>query len=514
MTAGEFREALNELINATKSALQVRWGKLVLETGWVGEIGIKNCRCGDSRPYVKLKENMNWCLHADHVVIMTGPGEDKKLTAVLDRCDQQTKKAIEVDWRADGSITTGGKFMEGRSQVETYRGKSDWSVFIYGGSATSSWAAETALLRDYRVAGWWTRCKKDDNSLKARFAAAFPPGNRNYIVQTELERVRGVYDIERIIDHGASGLRGGPFTIVGNREGTEKRVTADQIVMCLGSNSEETFSKFFPNGYNAGILKLEPKYDRNWTISGSRDTEHKLLGFGTADNEILILGSAVATAGNLTAEAKIDNAKSFGSIANTLPRALAPDQGIGVLTAAIEAFNQFMPVEVTGTEKMYTLPEYQQAPGKGHGLRNRPVDGQHAHVTNQDIKWNINFNTANRDQLAAYFASETDYEAIVANFFVALIVECRAYTIHGLSQQSINNIIDHCQWNKGLLKRLAVIHERKGGVRWGGAIDFAARWVAATDKKVIRLLGTPQERDEYRQGLKQRDLRVILKLQG
>jgi hypothetical protein len=510
VSAHEFRAALEKLVKDARDIRVRDGGQLTLWADWVGTIGLD-----DGWPYVTLTACPRVKWHANHVVIATGPGEENKLQAVLGVIDAEVKDKInwtnrkdKINWRDDGSITTGGKFIEGRSQCEREFGNSrKWEVFIYGGSATASWVAEMALLRGYKVTAWWTRLSKEPgnkNDPVDRFATAFPAGDRNCVVNDYLKGVRGVYDIDFIFDAGKN--QDVPRFMIAGRDKDNKVSAfphAHQIVMCLGSDTDETFKKFFGNKYRNpdGGLKFYPKYDRNYALAGDSMAERRLLGFGTEKNEILILGAAVATTFDLAKDAGISRAVNFGSIADTLPRALAPDQGIGVLTASIEAFNEFMPIEVTGQERDYEQPKFHQCEHEHKYVPNAENTKKHKHVTNRDIKWNINFNTANRTQLAAYFASETVHSATVANFIVALIVAFRSFTTHGLTAESIWKIREWCERNFGA---------HPGGLR-PADVDHTA-WVLATRDIPRVFLATKQEVTEYEQGLKA--LRGPLQVKG
>ena len=57
------------------------------------------------------------------------------------------------------------------------------------------------------------------------------------------------------------------------------------------------------------------------------------------------------------------------------------------------------------------------------------------------FEWDINFNTANRNQIAAWIASTTDMTPSAANLAVALIVEIRAQRIFGLQKNRVDMIM-------------------------------------------------------------------------
>jgi hypothetical protein len=94
------------------------------------------------------------------------------------------------------------------------------------------------------------------------------------------------------------------------------------------------------------------------------------------------------------------------------PNAQVPD-GIALTVSVIETLNQYMPVT--------------PRPGRNDG----------------DFDWTLNFNTANRTQIAAYFAATTDLEPFVANVAVALIVHFRSTTARtfGITNHQVLHIV-------------------------------------------------------------------------
>lgn len=266
--------------------------------------------------------------------------------------------------------------------------------------ATAAWAAEAALLRGYWITSWGTRIAREcttnkvdpepsKNSAAARFAEAFPAGERNFAVQHLLAEKRTVYDITRVEFFPGCGLLG---VWVRYPDGKDGFFAVDQLVYALGSSNKPLFGRLFDEGLTKSFI---PYYDNFGTISDN----HPLLGFGTPDKKIMILGAGVHNSDQVFVKEKIDQARAYKTIATTLPKAAAPAEGIAIIMASIEAFNDYMPASGAG--------------------------GKNAGTHQERIVWDINLNTANRNQLAAWLASTTDLEAAAANLAVALIVNLR-----------------------------------------------------------------------------------------
>jgi hypothetical protein len=401
MTAEEFLGGLKSVLGNTS--------RVYLSEDWVMKIGMR------ISPYVTLKRG-DLELAADRVVLATGPGQSNPLTTI--REDGATGTVVEPS--PDGRII-GGEFLAGPSKCELAGSKTPgWVVVIYGGSATAAWAAEAAMLRGYHVLSWGTRIARDrqsnevekdpsKNAPEARFAEAFPAGDRNFAVQHRLAEKRRVYDTTRVEFNPNTGL----LTIwVRYPDGKTGLFVADQLVYALGSSNKPVFGRLFDESLAKTFV---PLYDDNGTIND----KHPLLGFGTPDKKIVILGAGVHNSDQALVNQKIDQTRAYKTIANTLPKAAAPPEGIAIIMASIEAFNNYMPAKGAG--------------GAGGGT----------HF--ERIKWDINLNTANRTQLAAWLASTVDMEESPANLAVALIVTLRAKTTFGLSRKSVGLILEYCQ---------------------------------------------------------------------
>ena len=114
-----------------------------------------------------------------------------------------------------------------------------------------------------------------------------------------------------------------------------------------------------------------------------------------------------------------------------------------MVMASIEALNEYMPARATGGEASYTVGQRIGAERTGpdqprQGRLNPSRGSHHRHATR--FQWDINLNTANRTQIAAYLAQTTDLEAFAANLAVALIVKLRGFQTFGLDEDQVGAI--------------------------------------------------------------------------
>jgi hypothetical protein len=93
-----------------------------------------------------------------------------------------------------------------------------------------------------------------------------------------------------------------------------------------------------------------------------------------------------------------------------LPPNAQVSDGIAVTVSTLEALNNYMPVTSAN-------------------------DGK-------SLKWNINFNTSNRTQLAAFLADTTDADPFTANLQVALLIYLRSKNNFGLSETQVDFVLD------------------------------------------------------------------------
>jgi hypothetical protein len=183
----------------------------------------------------------------------------------------------------------------------------------------------------------------------------------------------------------------------------------------------------------------------------------------------------------------------YREISATLPPAARPTEGIAMVMASIEALNQYMPAkQSSGRYGVFSTPARTTAEATGPGQLPRgsvnPAGGR-ATLHAVDFKWDINFNTSNRNQFAAYLAQATDLEPFAANLAVALIVKLRGKNTLGLSNAQVQFIIDAAEATVAITRRLrpGLDAERFSNDRSIGAERTLETYVdyATTDKDWI-----------------------------
>lgn len=402
MPASQFADLLTHHLRESASAVLpgsyvtgIRRG-----AGWGYEVHFAQSIGGATYRYVGYTEN---------VVIALGAGPLRSLTAGDDG-------RLEVDVRAmEGYVVGGTEFMSPHWRMPggQCQGK---TVAIYGGSATSAWAVEQAVARGMKVTLWFTRPGRDaDTAWNAgtRFSEAFPAGDRNARVKEDFEDVRQVLKLTgvKLIRHHEA-----PFMCLTFRNAADEVVIkcVDLLVYALGAGhtADRGIRAMLPRELDAGLVAY---YDHNFAISSAQS----LLAMGTPDRSLMIVGSAMSSAAGFGRDRitvgdptrKLQTIASYAEISNTLPPAARPTEGIAMVLASVEALNEFIPATVN--------PRNPRA-----------------------FDWNINFNTANRTQIAVFYAAETDYPPFVATLAVALIVKLRAHAQHtfGLTGDHIGAI--------------------------------------------------------------------------
>jgi hypothetical protein len=378
MLAKDFKELVDERLKRGVEEVDRGWVKHISRNGskYVVEVCLPP---PDGKPC---------SVEADRVIIATGPGPLRPLEIPSD-----TGKKMPVNLEAmNGHVVSGNDFLS-----------PDWkppetlvkrNLVIYGGSATASWVAETALVRGYRVVLWFVRpddTKESDQwNRDSRFKGAFPAGGRNRKVEKDLEGVRHVFNLQEIrLDQKTNKVE---FLVNGQYGSVFYRV--DLFVYALGqANTESAGIRAMLDKNSVG--KIVPFYDANRAISD----QQCVVAMGTEDKTLLIVGSALQSLGKA-----IENTKRYSEIAKTLPLAARPEEGIILAVSSIEALNNYIPVQST-TGRI-----------------------------------NINFNTCNRTQLAAYIAQTTSLPPSVANRAVERIIETRAKSIHGITEKEVHQI--------------------------------------------------------------------------
>ena len=150
-----------------------------------------------------------------------------------------------------------------------------------------------------------------------------------------------------------------------------------------------------------------------------------------------------------------------------------------MVMAGMEALNTFMPATpIGGKTRDYSPPARITADKTGHTQPDKgsinPAFGQ-TQTHAMGFQWDINFNTSNRTQLAAYLAQTTDLTPLAANLAVALIVSLRAQARNplGLTNEQVGFIIGRAEWfagaqetyNKGLEQR-RLAYDHSYGADW------------------------------------------------
>ncbi len=391
-------------------------------------------------------------VECDNVILANGPGPNRTLTAGEDA-------QVEVDIQAmDGYVVAGSDFMSPHWRMPHAESCVGKTIAVYGGSATAAWVVELALMRGMTVVKWFTRPGRGGDAWNAdtRFETAFPPGARNVRVQIDCHGVREVLNLTGV-DLGRPH-NDVPFVKLKfrNSQGREVRLAVDLLVYALGSQhgADTGIRALLSQGLQGQLVAY---YDRDFAISA----QPSLLAVGTPDRSLMIVGAAMSSAagfrGNdLTLQGdptrNLTNIAPYAEISATLPPAARPTEGIAMVMAGIEALNQYMPARPAAQTRVgtYRTPARttaratspQQAP---QGSVNRQGGRMNFHEL--DYEWDINFNTANRTQLAAFLAQQTDLEPFAANLAVALIIHLRtrAQNVLGLSEPQVSVIVDTAQ---------------------------------------------------------------------
>lgn len=395
LTAGRFADLLDQELRRSH-AVHIP-DSLVTKVSSHPESGYVVAGAIDGRPFAK---------RCAHVVMALGPGPSRELTQV----------PVDGGTAAVGSF--GGRVVGGTDFLSPlWQPPADIEgvpiVAVYGGSATAAWAVEQACMRDHYVVKWFTRPGGSE------FNEAFPPGNRNDAVERRTEFVRELatlIHVERTDWYGAAS----PLLLtLEDKDKVRSLVAVDILVFALGSTHLKTRGGI-PTIVDAPLHEqLFAYYDHNRTISDAAC----LLAIGTADRSLMIVGSSMHSQAGFPAlngmsiltprhQNALHMLSSYAEINQTLPPAARPPEGIAMVMVGIEALNDYMPVTPT------------------------------TRVANEfDLAWNINFNTSNRNQIAAFLAHKSDLEPFAADLAVVLIVWLRSIITLGLSRPQVGIII-------------------------------------------------------------------------
>jgi len=366
-------------------------------------------------------------IQCDNVIIATGPGEERPLTSADNR-----ELEINVS-RSGGRIVHGNDFMSPTWSMPGGRSREGATVIVYGGSATAAWVVELAEMRRMNVVLWFTRVGNGGDAWNptVRFEQAFPAGGRNTEVQRDFEDRRKVLKLMNVQNSGSTNALLLTFE---NQQGAEETLPADLLVYALGA--EHTVTAGVGRMLKSPLRDaMVPFYDRNYALSGTPS----ILAVGTPDGSLMIVGSAMNSVAGFGRQAgmmqyrdpqrALRDLQPYSRIADSLPSAARPAEGIAMVMAGVEALNSYMPVTPGRRRVTYTTP-------RG---RNR--------VRIVEFEWDINFNTSNRTQLAAYIAQTTDLSPLAANIAVSLLVRLRTMRVNalGLGVDQVNTIVQSAE---------------------------------------------------------------------
>jgi hypothetical protein len=349
-------------------------------------------------------------LFATNVVVALGAGPARALTAF------SANGEVDVDVAAmNGRVVAGTDFLSPDWRMPGGGPAEGRTVAAYGGSATAAWVVEQAGVRAMQVVAWFTRPGRGDKAwdVGARFQEAFPAGGRNQQVKVDSENIRSVLKLTKV------ELVGEKLFLVAQGEQGEQgeawMLTVDLLVYALGADhlGVDGIREMLEPGLRKRLVAF---YDRNHAISAGKS----LLAIGTEDRSLMIVGSAMSSRAGFGGKgadlavqsdpgAKMSDLGTYADISKTLPLAARPTEGIAMVMAGLEALNEYMPVR----------------------------------VHRDNYAWDINFNTSNRTQLAAWVADTTDLEPFAANLAVALIIHLRSSlgTPYGLTRVQVQTVL-------------------------------------------------------------------------
>lgn len=346
---------------------------------------------------------------ADQVILAAGIGPQKRLQDVQ----------IPVSGNPDASL--GFKQIEEGIDYLTHADRLGRIVVVYGGGATGAWVAaevNTHFAKKADAIDWCWMAAPGGSG----FSKSILPGDRNaQIVDQTKFQVR--YTITAAKYRAASEIRqmmeGIPalpdrsmveLTVKG--ENGEFRYLVDQLIYCIGGNpaASGSISALLEDSL---VSQLEPLKDMNRMVSDGTG----VLAWATPKRDLIVIGAAT-----FNFQEPFFNKKAQAAPMGFLPpNAQVPD-GIAVAISTIEALNAYMPVTPVGKSVDAQKQSFKQA-------------------ADQKVAWNINFNTSNRTQIAAYLAETTDTDAFTANLQVGLIVYLRSKNNFGLSEEQIQFVL-------------------------------------------------------------------------
>lgn len=370
---------------------------------------------GDGQIWVKVSDPTNPDFppfKADQVILASGIGPQKKLQDV----------GIPIEGVGEPEETLGFAQMEEGIDYLTHPDKLGDEVVVYGGGATGAWVAAEVFehmktKKDPEAWGWMAA------PGGSGYSKSDLPGDRNALIldqkkyQIRYEIKKAVYRAKDSIRATVQDVEGSPsrpmveLTLKGET-GNEFTKLVDQVIFCIGGNPSAWGSIAKLLDFRL-LNQLQPLKDQNRMVSDGSGT----LAWATPKKEVIIVGAAAFNFVSKTYDKTVQSAPmSF-----LPPNAQVPD-GIAVAVSTIEAMNAFMPVVPVGGPVDLNQQKFKDAAA-------------------QKVKWNINFNTSNRTQIAAYLASTTDTDPFTANLQVAAIVYLRSKNNFGLDEKQIQLIM-------------------------------------------------------------------------
>ena len=358
---------------------------------------------------------------ADQVILAVGIGPQKT--------------PQEVGITVEGTPDTNLGFTQIEEGIEylTHADKMGRNVVVYGGAATGAWVAAEVhahMAQKQDAEGWmWVAARGGSGFSKGKL-----PGDRNAMILEQTDRQKR-YDLKKAVYRQTGSL----VAPVDDMEGVPSRpmleltmegesglfsMLVDQLIYCIGGNPAGTGS--IATMVDRELLEaLEPLKDQNRMVSDGTGT----LAWAMPTRELIMIGSATFN----FQESSLHKQAQPAPMSMLPPNAQVPD-GIAVTVSTIEALNTYMPVK----------------PANGMGVDNLSFK----QAASQKVKWNINFNTSNRTQIAAYLAETTDTDPFTANLQVALIVYLRSKNNFGLSETQVEFVLKGVEEN---IKKLRMI---------------------------------------------------------
>lgn len=350
-------------------------------------------------------------IKADQVIIASGIGPQKRLQDVK----------ITVEGSPELVANLGFKQLEEGIDFLTHSDKIGDSVVVYGGGATGAWVAAEVFEH--------MKTKKDPNEWcwmaqpgGSGFSKSQLPGDRNAQILDQ-EKYQQRYEIKKAVYRAKGSIRAAIDDIPEHPDrpmveltlksdtGIESTKLVDQVIYCIGGNPAaiEATANLFPRL----VPSLEPLKDQNRMLSDGNG----VLAWATPSRSLVVVGAATFNFHSQT----FDKKPQAAPMSFLPPNAQVPD-GIAVAIATIEALNAYMPVKPTGLPIDQGKATFKQS-------------------ASQQVQWNINFNTGNRTQIAAYIASTSDTDAFTANLQVATILYLRSKNNFGLNDNQITFVM-------------------------------------------------------------------------